>query len=972
MTTAHLRDGAVTTPASARMRRALMLVSVSFLALMLVAPALAHAAYESTTNVAGDTASAKKWLALSSTYAAWVDYRDGHAEIYVADLATGAERRITSSAGDKKLPVVDMYRVIWLEQNLSATGSPYVPHYYNLKSDYETVITQLDGRSAAADTTDCFRVALIGDTVAWEMNIWGWSSTDTWSPQTSMRSLVNPAPIFLGYPYWFGYPSSVEARTASADDLQGWAGYDSASGRNGVWITKKPALVASPVKTTMSIQPGWARNPFALSLSASGPSGIAQTFYQVSTPSSSVATQTYTGPFTYDTMPSGYVPYSGPVTIAYYSRGNDGTLEPARYVTFGSHGSAAPVTTSRCWVPPSDATNPYSDTAVPGVPSPTVATSWIGVERSTKDALVELKATDAAADTIIQYTVDGGPLKKALGNYGAVITIPRNQEKTFRLEWSARDVVGNTEPTQTAYATVDLYAPTTTVTFARGWQKASVTVTMTATDSMSGVRTTYYRTSTDNGLNWSSDKTYSAPFQVTAAGTTLLQSWSVDNAGHVEAKKQDSVQIDLQAPVTTVDRLVADQVIKSGYSIGFSASDNVAVAGTWYRINGGTPHYSSKWWNMWPSDQGQDTVEGLNTLEYWSVDTAGNAEAVQSMRFTADFTAPVVTTNIPKYWPYYPYTVELSATDAGTGVKDIYYQIAKPKGGGVGPLTRYTGPFSITTTSAVNFYAVDNAGNQGLTQSLPKAFGANHETTTPFDSCQGGACHQTSLVDDHPACNKCHVNGSLIAHTKDCEGCHGPVDHTYAKHVDWLDSRCTSCHDGNLAAEHVYRRGVACQGCHAPKAGSLVANGPTAAAFGQEDCSACHRSWHGLRTNASTPASIALDPSFAWSSPQDGSLFENESWFPAAAKGAGARTVVSDRRDVSPDAAWATFSTAMIARGWKLSGGSPDTSAGHFSATFTCNGQRAVMVLSAGRGHNDAAVPGLGSRVEIVWWDTLH
>ena len=150
MTTIRLHDAAAPAPRRVRTARTMIILSVLVFALVLAAPALAHARFESATNVASDTGSQKKWLSLSSTYAAWVDYRDGRAEIYVADLVTGGERRLTNSVGDKKLPVVDMYRVLWLEQNLSAPGAPYVPHYYNLENGYETVVSQLDGRSPAA------------------------------------------------------------------------------------------------------------------------------------------------------------------------------------------------------------------------------------------------------------------------------------------------------------------------------------------------------------------------------------------------------------------------------------------------------------------------------------------------------------------------------------------------------------------------------------------------------------------------------------------------------------------------------------------------------------------------------------------------------------------------------------------------------------------------------------------------------
>jgi len=75
-----------------------------------------------------------------------------------------------------------------------------------------------------------------------------------------------------------------------------------------------------------------------------------------------------------------------------------------------------------------------------------------------------------------------------------------------------------------------------------GWYVSDVTVTLNATDDMSGVNSTYYRI--NNGI-W---KNYSAPFKVKGNGDYPVEYYSVDNAGNVEEIKQTVIKIDKSEP----------------------------------------------------------------------------------------------------------------------------------------------------------------------------------------------------------------------------------------------------------------------------------------------------------------------------------------------------------------------------------------------------------------------------------------
>ncbi|MFB3888734.1 MAG: OmpL47-type beta-barrel domain-containing protein [Candidatus Bathyarchaeia archaeon] len=75
---------------------------------------------------------------------------------------------------------------------------------------------------------------------------------------------------------------------------------------------------------------------------------------------------------------------------------------------------------------------------------------------------------------------------------------------------------------------LDTVAPVTTISHSAG----SSTIALSATDSVSGIKTTYYRI--DSGPWW----TYTGPFNLAGLGTHTIDYYSQDNAGNNEAAKQ--------------------------------------------------------------------------------------------------------------------------------------------------------------------------------------------------------------------------------------------------------------------------------------------------------------------------------------------------------------------------------------------------------------------------------------------------
>ncbi|TLM81178.1 MAG: hypothetical protein FDZ75_08015, partial [Actinobacteria bacterium] len=103
-------------------------------------------------------------------------------------------------------------------------------------------------------------------------------------------------------------------------------------------------------------------------------------------------------------------------------------------------------------------------------------------------------------------------------------------------------VPGGGQPDRTAPVTQARGLP------ASGWASGDVTVTLSATDSGSGVA--YTRFSVDG----SAPQTYTTPLAFTTEGTSTIKYWSVDKASpaNVEATKTALVRIDRVAPALTL------------------------------------------------------------------------------------------------------------------------------------------------------------------------------------------------------------------------------------------------------------------------------------------------------------------------------------------------------------------------------------------------------------------------------------
>ncbi len=156
----------------------------------------------------------------------------------------------------------------------------------------------------------------------------------------------------------------------------------------------------------------------------------------------------------------------------------------------------------------------------------------------------------------------------------------------------------------------DVEAPTVAVSVdgvegEDGWYTSPVEVTVSASDTGSGVATVEYRI--EGVTDWTA---YLGPVDIASDGDWVVEARAYDNEGNV-GEGDSPARVDQTAPATSS--------AAEGPVVNLTAVDETSgVYATWYRVDGGD-------WTLY--DGPFEVVgEGNHSLEYWSVDAAGNEE----------------------------------------------------------------------------------------------------------------------------------------------------------------------------------------------------------------------------------------------------------------------------------------------------------------------------------------------------------
>lgn len=280
----------------------------------------------------------------------------------------------------------------------------------------------------------------------------------------------------------------------------------------------------------------------------------------------------------------------------------------------------------------------------------------------------------------------------------------------------------------------DKTAPTTTATPPGGTYASAQTVTLTCADNVGGSGCSVIWYSTDGKANFAP---YSSP--ITISSTTTLYFSSEDKAGNVTRVQMVTYTIsseggatgstDTTAPTTTANSSsttgpVIPVTLSSGVAMISSTSQTVALTcadtggsgckTTYYTMNGSAvTTASSVYTDPVIVQSPKPQLDYHVILQFFSMDNAGNKEAIKYHDVYIDNTAP----SSAAYPPGGTYTSSQSVAlkcgaDVGdvSGCKGTYYTT-----NGTTPTTAslvYSSPILISTTTTLKFFSVDGAGNQ--------------------------------------------------------------------------------------------------------------------------------------------------------------------------------------------------------------------------------------------------------------------
>jgi putative lipoic acid-binding regulatory protein len=236
------------------------------------------------------------------------------------------------------------------------------------------------------------------------------------------------------------------------------------------------------------------------------------------------------------------------------------------------------------------------------------------------------------------------------------------------------------------------------------------TVTVTASDAQSGVASVEYELD-DTGF-----KPYTAPVVVNALGDHAVQYRATDNQGNVSATGSVSFRVVEVPPDSTPPTVTAAVSGEQDADGNYLDSARVTVTATDAESGVKTVEYQldSGAWTAYTAPVDVNTP-GMHMLHYRATDNAGNVSPEGMAHFTVveqDTTPPVVTgavTGTQDSDGNYvgKATVTVTATDAGSGVATVEYQVDG------GAWSAYTTPVEVATNGAhtVGYRATDAAGN---------------------------------------------------------------------------------------------------------------------------------------------------------------------------------------------------------------------------------------------------------------------
>jgi len=282
-----------------------------------------------------------------------------------------------------------------------------------------------------------------------------------------------------------------------------------------------------------------------------------------------------------------------------------------------------------------DDTTPVTAKTV-SMPKHGVNDQW--VTSSTKFNLTASDTIDGSGIDTINYRFWYNGLWSPWITYSANFTLFR--QGLHYLEYYSIDHLGNTEMIHNQTHYVDDTPPSTSCSLSgtlgqNAWYTNNVTVTLTATDTQSGVNNTSYRI---DGGSW---QNYATMFNLTSDGTHLIEYYSTDMLGNTENIQSVTLKIDKTLPALNITKpeigylyicdkkmtYVGQTIAIKGITVKVNSSDPVSgIAKVEFYIDNklkstdNTAPYEWKW---------NEKIYCKHKLKTVAYDQAGNTKTVE-------------------------------------------------------------------------------------------------------------------------------------------------------------------------------------------------------------------------------------------------------------------------------------------------------------------------------------------------------
>ncbi|MGC9031880.1 MAG: PGF-pre-PGF domain-containing protein, partial [Candidatus Woesearchaeota archaeon] len=273
---------------------------------------------------------------------------------------------------------------------------------------------------------------------------------------------------------------------------------------------------------------------------------------------------------------------------------------------------------------------------------------------------------NSTSGVVLTYTNDTAKNNELLHSFNSSAF----ENGLYTIQLIVYDSAGNYNETNIT-TTIDNEPPTTTCTADDLWHNSDMTIYLIAIDALSGVNVTYYCT----GENCTPTNVYDnlTGIDITSEGTTAIKYYSIDNLNNAETTKNCSVKIDKTKPTTSDN--VPDGWQNAPYNVTIIPQDGLSgVNYTTYCLDGNCNNVSGTLeFNI------EINTSGNHTIQYFSVDNAGNIQDNVTKYAALDLNAPKINSawlGEPDIF-YSPYpensiiTIYANITDEHSGIKNV-------------------------------------------------------------------------------------------------------------------------------------------------------------------------------------------------------------------------------------------------------------------------------------------------------------